>query len=310
MGANGGGGGGGGYGETTTIDDLEQKATLLVDYSEYEVELNNYFQDILKDVNDRDVEGIRKHLETIITALKTEMDIISLLYGGSIQKHTYINGFSDVDVLAILDDAAYHDMTPDEVLVTFSERLKQRLSNTTISTGNLAVTIEFSDGHKIQVLPSIRTRDGIRIAHPSGDRWSSVIRPDRFAKKLTEVNQSKNGRVIPVIKIFKAINTQLPKEAQLSGYHIESMAIQAFQNYQGKLNYKEMLTHLTKYSSNAVQFPISDRTGQSLHVCDYLGNFGSIERDKASRELKRLHSKMTKADEDYSLDDWKNIIGD
>jgi len=151
MGANNGGGGGrGGGGEdgTTSLDDLEQKAHDYVDSSEYEIEINNYFQDLLKDFNDRDVDGIKKHLETIIAALETEIDIINLLFGGSIQKHTYINGLSDVDILAILDDASYKNMTPNEVLKKFSDRLKQRLPNTQISTGNLAVTIEFTDGHK------------------------------------------------------------------------------------------------------------------------------------------------------------------
>lgn len=316
MGAKNGGGGGGGGGRgggedgTTSLDDLEQKAHDYVDSSEYEIEINNYFQDLLKDFNDRDVDGIKKHLETIIAALETEIDIINLLFGGSIQKHTYINGLSDIDILAILDDASYKNMTPNEVLKKFSDRLKQRLPNTQISTGNLAVTIEFTDGHKIQVLPAIKSQDGIRIAHPEGARWSKVIRPERFAKKLTEVNQSKNGRVIPVIKLFKGINAQLPKETQLSGYHIESLAINAFENYKGQLNYKDMLLYMTKYSSNAVQHPITDRTGQSLHVCDYLGNFGSANRDRVSRELKRVHSKMTKANENNSLESWKELMGE
>jgi len=124
------------------------------------------------------------------------------------------------------------------------------------------------------------------------------------------VNQSKNGRVIPVIKLFKGINAQLPKETQLSGYHIESLAINAFENYKGQLNYKDMLLYMTKYSSNAVQHPITDRTGQSLHVCDYLGNFGSADRDRVNRELKLVHSKMTKANENNSLESWKELMGE
>ena len=81
MGAKNGGGGGrgrGGEDGTTSLDDLEQKAHDYVDSSEYVTEINNYFQDLLKDFNDRDVEGIKKHLETIIAALETEMDIIGI----------------------------------------------------------------------------------------------------------------------------------------------------------------------------------------------------------------------------------------
>ena len=311
----GGGGGGGGIGgagdeKGTSLEELVQRAYVKGDISSYEINLNNYFQDLLRDFNDRDIEGIRRHLETIISALKQEMDIISLLYGGSIQKHTYVNGLSDVDVLAILTDSKYEHMIPKEVISTFADKLQQRFPYTNIKTGNLAVTVEFSDGHQIQVLPAIRTQTGIRIAHPDDDRWSDVIRPDRFANKLTEINQSKNGRVVPVIKLFKAINAQLPKDARLSGYHIESLAINAFEIYKGKLNYKDMLLHFTNYASDAVKFPITDRTGQSLHVCDYLGNFGSLERDRVSREVRRIHSTMKKADELRSLEPWKNLMGD
>src|SRR5699024_3460686 len=114
---------------------------------------------------------------------------------------------------------------PRDILKALAERIERRLPNTNVKAGDLAVTIEFSSGHEIQLLPSIKTTTGNKIPKPGLNEWSNVIKPHKFAKKLTAVNQDNGGKVIPLIKIFKNINATLPKFKQLSGYHIESLAI-------------------------------------------------------------------------------------
>ena len=275
----------------------------------YEVNVNSYFQDVLSDFNDRKVDEINAHLQTIKDALtKENIGSINLVYGGSIKKHTYVDGLSDVDVLATIDNIALADASPRQVLEYFAGKLRERLPNTEIKIGNLAVTVKFSDGHEIQVLPTVSTATGVRISSSNGTEWSGVIRPDKFANKLTSVNQSNSNKVVPVIKLYKAINSALPEDAQLSGYHIESLAINAFRNYQGSSNHKDMLLHFVEYSSTAVLSPIKDSTGQSVHVDDYLGDSGSSKRTRVSTVLQTTVTQMKTADSEASVERWKKLV--
>lgn len=275
----------------------------------YEADLNSYFQDLLSDFNNRNVDQINAHLETIKDALNKEnIGSIYLIYGGSIKKHTYVDGLSDVDILAIIDNTALAGASPNQVLEYFANKLRERLPNTEIGIGKLAVTVKFSDGHEIQVLPAITTTTGNRISNVDGTDWSAVIKPDKFANKMTSVNQSNSGKVVPVIKLYKAINARLPEDAQLSGYHLESLAIEAFKNYQGSLSYKDMLSHFVEYASKAVLSPIKDSTGQSIHVDDYLGDSESNDRRRAGTALESIAARMRLANSEASLKKWKELV--
>ena len=74
-----------------------------------------------------------------------------------------------------------------------------------------------------------------------------------------------DGRVVPVVKLAKAMADCFitrPKR-KIPGYHMESLAIDAFKDYQDPLKVKTMLGHLFGHSMNAVKSPITDSTGQS-----------------------------------------------
>jgi len=277
----------------------------------YGVKVNSFLQDLLSDFNNRDIEGINGHLETIEAALTGEgIGTVRLVYGGSIKKHTYVDGLSDVDVLARIENTSLADAPPQDILKYFASRLRERLPYTDIRVGNLAVTLVFSDGHEVQVLPALTTRTGVRIPSEDATKWSTVIRPERFAEQLTAVNQSKAAKVVPVIKLFKAINAQMGKDVKLSGYHVESLAIDAFREYAGFLNLKDMLLHLVHCSSEAVLRPTADTTGQSTHVDDYLGGSMSGSRKKVSAALGRLGVRMKAADDKASYEEWEALVGE
>ena len=212
---------------------------------------------------------------------------------------------------------------PNGVAIIFYDNRKIRTRNYWFEVRGLAilakhlglqffhtVPIRFSDGHEIQILPAIKTATGIRIASVKDDRWSKVIKPEKFAEKLVYINKKNNGGVVPIIKLYKAINAQLPTDVQLSGYHIESLSIEAFENYEGPKTRKSMLMHLTNFSSSAVLDPIKDSTGQSINVDDYLGDPNSIERIKASAAIKRIYARMIVADTGASIDKWKDLMGE
>ena len=231
-----------------------------------------------------------------------------MLFGGSVQKHTFVDGLSDVDVLVVLNDSSLADSSPAEVLAYFHDRICQRLPDAVVDKGDLAITIRYSDGAEIQVLPALRTATGIRVSEQGGSSWSSVVRPQEFANKLTQVNQACGSKVVPVIKLFKGMQGDLPETNQLRGYHVESIAIEAFKSYSGRQTYKEMLQHFLTIAADRVRAPINDSTGQSLHVDDYLGHAGSNDRLRVSDAIARLASGLRAAESRGSVDALRDLF--
>lgn len=305
----GGSGGRGGGGPSIPLDELYARSQAGTDQRQYESEVEEFLKDSLGDFNNRDVESIRDHLDTIQGALSNDTDgAIELAFGGSVIKNTYVNGLSDVDMLVCLKDSSLIEKGPEHLLKHFEKLLSERLPNTEIKRGDLAVTVKFSDGHEIQLLPAVKTATGFRVAKPKEDEWSNVVRPGSFAKKLTQVNQSVGGKVVPVIKLVKAINENLPKPLRLSGYHIESLAIQIFENYKGRTTYSEMVKTFLYQAQSGVLHTITDTTGQSRHVDDYLGHSNSDIRKQVSNAITRVITKIERTENLRSVDGWKEML--
>ena len=216
------------------------------------------------------------------------------MFGGSVKKGTYVTGLSDVDVLLIVNECSLANQPPTKVIEYVRDTIQRRLPNNEVSSGMLAVTVKYSKGPEIQVLPAIRRKKGIRIAELGGAKWSNVARPDDFAAKLAKVNTAKDGRVVPVIKLAKAMSdcfiTQ--EDRKISGYHMESLAIDAFSNFQGPLAPKSMLIHFLGHAMEAVKRPITDSTGQSKYVDEKLGSADSGPRKWTSTYFGQMRGKV------------------
>lgn len=305
-------GGSGGFFSGSTTGDLRQQINQSIDSSqtaEYNAEVANYLRDLLSGINSRDVEAINRHLSEIHKAIEKYIDgSIDLRFGGSVAKHTYVDGLSDVDCLVFLDNSSLKDASPEQAKQYLADRLSERFTKTDISIGNLAVTLKFSDA-EIQLVPAIRTEAKIKISSPDGVGWSH-INPDSFARKLTEINQSNAMRVVPVVKLAKSIISGLSENQQISGYHAESIGIQAFQNYNGGTSTKEMLRHYFNSASSIVRSPIHDHTGQSVFVDESLGSPNSMGRLRISEAFTRIANTMNSADSRRSIDTWRKVFGE
>ena len=271
-------------------------------------EFNGHLREKLKDYNQRDTEAINRHLRGLKDALEqTGNDVLVTRFGGSVSRHTYVDGLSDVDVLLTVNDSSLSGQAPRAVLQKMAELIQQRMPLTKVRAGDLAVTVTYADGHEIQVLPTIRTKAGMRIADPSRNQWSAVLHPERFAQKLTATNQRNGGQVIPAIKLTKALahHVILSGRDKITGYHIESLAIDAFRNYRGVTDLRSMVSHLLDYSAKAVNEPIRDSTGQSRHVDDYMGSRGSDARQRAASHFRGMLNSLNQC---KSLADIDNLF--
>ena len=258
-------------------------------------EINSRLRDQLKEYNDRDHAAVNRHRQTVRQALERDDDVVRILFGGSVERHTYVKGLSDVDALVFLNRSKLLNQSPKEAIKHMEALIRRRLPNTKISTGDLAVTVTYSDGVEMQFLPAIERKDGIRIADPLRNRWSAVVRPDRFRAKLTKVNQANRGQVIPTIKLAKGLASQVIQKdgEKIQGYHMESIAIEAFRNYRGPTDLRSMVIHFCESASKIVLEPISDSTGQSDNVDDYMGGAKSLRRRRASKNFRRMLNRFS-----------------
>jgi hypothetical protein len=301
----GGSGGGGGY--PSSAEDVQaarDQALRNLRQQERDVAVNEVLSEALRRFNDRDAELPRRRLEAIQEALgPLAIDVDRLLFGGSVAKHTYVDGLSDVDALVVIEAA---EARPDTLVEQLRTSLSHRLNMNDvadISAGHLAVTVRYSDGTEIQLLPAVERAGRTSIASEDGTTWRQ-IRPHKFAEKLTQVNQANGQQVVPTIKLAKAAMQNLPEAHQLSGYHIEAIAVDAFRSYDGRRDRASMLVHLMQHAQHAVLRPTGDITGQSVHIDGHLGAPNSDARRNVSAALGRLASQL----EDGNADDYRRLL--
>jgi len=281
----------------------------------FETKVGILINNILSDFNIREnSEIIKKYIDIIKICIEDEIgESIDLRFSGSYEKHTYVDGLSDVDILILINKLDLERSSPKEVLEIFKSHLQEMHCSDIkyITTGRLAVTVTLTDGNEIQLLPAIKKGDGYKISAEDGNNWSNIIRPDKFARRLTEINQSCGRKVVPVIKLVKGLNTQLPEAQQLKGYHIESIAIEAFKSYPDSYpkTPKVMLKYFFEKAKDIIKNPIKDKTGQSRNVDDYLGSENSPKRLQISNTLDIIYRRMKFADEVGQVSQWEKILG-
>ena len=303
-----GGSGTGSIFSQSDIESLQEEARERLEHSRIDSAVNSLLQQKLTSINDRDVGLINGHLDAIQEVLSDRgHQIERLLFGGSVAKHTYVDGLSDIDALVLLEGESIADQSPEDVRREFAQSLRRALPQGNIKEireGTMAVTIEYTDGTEIQLLPAASTGNRIAVFSRDGESWSS-IQPQAFAQMLTKTNQEKGGAAVPSIKLAKAILAHKLGEGVVSGYHVEALAIEAYREYSGPRTLKAMLTHLFQHASQQVRSPISDVTSQSRYVDEYLGEVDSTSRQSLSRSLTKLADTM---DRTRSLDVWESML--
>jgi SMODS domain-containing protein len=308
------GGGGGSWGWKSPADIAKEvrEAEKNTENLEFQTGLSGLLTELLSRFNDRDVALIEHRLTEIIDALEQVLDDnITLTFGGSVAKHTYVDGLSDVDCLLMLNGTGLENNGPNAALSLLEKTLREQLNGKAeVSTGQLAVTVRYGDDTEIQLLPAIKSDKGLKIPSSSDPAKWSGIDPTKFQAGLTKYNQYCNNKLVPTIKLAKAIISQLPDAQQLSGYHIESLAIDAFKGYQGTKTSAAMLPHFFEHAKNRVLKSMTDSTGQSVHVDDYMGANQSQKRQNASHLLGRIEKRMRNATASGSMPQWKSMFGD
>jgi hypothetical protein len=293
------------------LREMVQRAEEKAASASFDGRLSDALNELLGKANDRDVERVRERLDEMKSSLKKELDgSFDQFFGGSVAKHTYVDGLSDIDSLFIINDSELDDKEPQQVLAKVESILADSLKGeASVSHGRMAVTVEYKDGMVIQLLPARETSTHhIEVPASRRDGWSRID-PVAFQQALTRRNQECNGKLVPTIKLAKALNGELPESQQLSGYHMESLAIAAFKGYKGETTTRVMLPTFFERAKDLVLSPITDSSGQSIHVDEYLGPANSEQRQVASHVLARIGRRMKNATASASVEQWRALFG-
>ena len=303
------GGSGGGY-FISNVKEIKNKindTTKDIDKKEYDANVASFLSELLSQYNNRNVGIINTHLEEILKAVENGIEgHLDFKLGGSVSKYTFVDGISDIDTLLILNDSELSDKSPKAIKKIIADMLKKRFKKTDISIGKMAVTVSFSD-YDIQILPALKSGGKVMIPDASGNSWAKID-TEKFTSTLTKTNDNNRNKLVPIIKLAKAIINKLPEKHQLSGYHVEALAVDIFDNYLGEQTYKTMLKHFFQQASQKVLSPIKDKTEQSVYVDEYLSTKNSLPRQIVSGALDRLYRKLHNADNLLSLETWKDMF--
>jgi len=306
----GGGGGGGRRYFPSSASDLEKLIRDSVDGARrqrLESDVNKLLREALASY-ERDPQIVQRYLDDIGGILKDEADMEQFLFGGSVAKHTYVDGLSDIDALVILSEEGLGKKSPRVALGRLARALQDKLSNGSveqIEKGTIAVTVSYRDGTKIQLLPAVRAGEKVAIPNANGTGWNET-KPRLFGRALTKANERLNGVLIPAIKLAKSVIGAFPKQKRLTGYHVESLSLETFKGYRGPKTVKALLMHFFRAGSERVKRPIADITEQSRVVDGYLGEANSSERRTASGALAGVAQRLESAS---SVEQWKAILG-
>ena len=302
------GGTGGRYSGPTTDDVLERISRAQEKEKErLDGQVNDLSKELLANYNDRDTEKVAERLDDIRERLSEVAELDAVLFGGSVAKHTAVDGLSDVDALVILDRERIGGDTPQDLITSIYRLLDKSLPRSEVESirkGRLASTVTYQDGQEVQLLPALRSRQTVRIPASDGRSWQDT-KPRTFQRALTDANRQMNGSLVPTIKLVKSVAANLPSQKQLSGYHVETLAVDAAIDYSGPKNPRALLLYTLKHAAQRVLRPIADVTGQSRTVDAYLGPRDSVQRRNVSQTLAGIVRRLEAAS---TVTQWRAVL--
>jgi predicted nucleotidyltransferase len=303
-------GGSGGYKYNYTpktprqIEELVEQAEAGSQEKANSTAIERIIDDKLREINDHDYEAIDRHRTQIENELReTYEGVESVQYGGSHSRHTNVSGLSDVDILVPMGQASDAPASSKQAIERLADVLRNRYPKSKIETGRMAVTVHFSDGIEIQVLPAFRIgSDRFKIPNPNSTGWVETC-PTAFAKKLTNANRQHNNLVVPIIKVAKYLCAK--HNVPVSSYHLENMIVESLSHYSGRLNQHEMLQHVMNQAKSQVLHRIPDPCGQSSDVA---GDISTSERATLASRFRALEQKIVRANSSSSSNEWEALL--
>jgi hypothetical protein len=128
-----------------------------------EAEVSRTLGELLGDINGRDHALVRERLTDLKETLEGTIEgTVDQIFGGSVAKHTHVDGLSDIDSLLLINETDLEDKRPQAVLEHMEECIRDGVEDgVEVERGQMAVTVAYPDGMEIQLLPAIGGPKGV-----------------------------------------------------------------------------------------------------------------------------------------------------
>lgn len=184
--------------------------------------------------------------------------IVGDYLSGSYRRKTAIAPLKDVDIVFLIDPRGWPGAflglsdrpKPSDVLGSFATALRYRYPKTSAFTQRRSIRLELQH-LMVDCVPAIPISgsDFIWVGDRTDDSWTKSS-PKRHHDALTEANGRNDGLVVPLVKVAKYWNRELPATASLRSFAVETMAVTLFQNermsslFDGLLRLFDFVAHL------------------------------------------------------------------
>lgn len=157
---------------------------------------------------------------------------------GSYARWTALRPLDDVDILFIVNPVAwqgtfqrvFHQLpAPETILTSFAAAIRYRYPESTVRVQNRSVGLKM-EHLDIDAVPA--------VPHPNNEQWHRV--PDRrsgtwvdtgpkaHAAVTTQINKRSGEVFVPLVRLLKVWNKNLPTTVSLKSFAIETLATRVF----------------------------------------------------------------------------------
>jgi hypothetical protein len=205
---------------------------------------------------------------------------------GSLWKHTFAFGVSDIDVLCAFNS---RELSPNHVVSRLASAFSS--TRTPIIAHQTHVTLPSPFGVTIDIVPVVVDSGEIALIHSSGGRWVRA-RPELFATVLQQANLSSQNTLKPSIRVLKSLLSRCSSAPLLKGHHIEAICVHAASEFAGTFKITTLLEFILSQLPRLANLHFVDTSGQLQFIDDYLGASDSDERCRLSAYLTDYRARM------------------
>jgi len=198
---------------------------------------------------------------------------------GSYARHTALKPQDDVDIIFVIDPTSWEIPLfrtwpdPAAVLASFARAVRYRYSESTVAVQRRSVRLDVSHV-SIDFVPAIQDEEDPERIHVADvreflgfadNRWIPSL-PRRHARAIVELNGLHDGQFIPLVKLLKYWNSQLPEASRLRSFAIETLAATVFR-HQDIEDFESALVTFFDYVAYVARYRTRARWSDKLGVC-------------------------------------------
>jgi len=244
-----------------------------------------------------EIQKTVQHSKQIRTRLEQSYNLRKLVAVGSFPRQTYVHGLSDLDLFAVFarDDLRCGDryVHSSRALENLKQDLEGRYPSSAVYRDVHAIVIEFSDGVKVDVVPSrfhgmTQGNWPIYKMPDGGGDWMLTV-PELHAKYIQEADAKSMGKLRRTAQMMKFWRGRRTPNVPLSSFHIE-MLLASFRICEGVKSYAECVTELLQLLAQRECQAFRD----PLQIAGHIGATRSFQqRETALRSIvySRDHAK-------------------